>query len=159
MTNFDGERFAIMSRDGEWRELNCVYSIDVENPTFANPTFEKGAKTTITLTTLTTTFEKALYDRGWKIKMRDYESPSTKHGLFPSVIPNCLKATMQIPFVENVIINPPATIVFWSDGTKTVCKCSDGDTFDPEKGIAMCFFKKMLGSPSQVRKFMKRLIK
>lgn len=63
-----------------------------------------------------------------------------------------------VPFVKRVIINNPATIVLWEDGTKTVCKCAKGDTFDAEKGIAMCFMKKMFGNPSQVRKFMKKWI-
>ena len=44
----------------------------------------------------------------------------------------------------NVIFNPPATIVFWSDNTKTVVK-ADGENYDPEKGIAMAISKKMMG--------------
>lgn len=49
------------------------------------------------------------------------------------------------PQIENVIFNDPATIVFWSDGTKTVVKAHDED-FDPEKGLAMAISKKMLGN-------------
>lgn len=48
--------------------------------------------------------------------------------------------------IKNVIFNPPATIVFWGDGTKTVVKCQEGEAFDPEKGITMAFFKKMHGN-------------
>lgn len=48
--------------------------------------------------------------------------------------------------IKNVIFNPPATIVFWSDGTKTVVKAHDGDIFDPEKGLAMAISKKALGN-------------
>ncbi len=44
--------------------------------------------------------------------------------------------------IKNVIFNNPATIVFWSDGSKTVVKCGEGDTFDPEKGLAMAISKK-----------------
>ena len=47
--------------------------------------------------------------------------------------------------IENVIFNNPATIVFWSDGTKTVVK-ADGEPYDPEKGIAMAIAKKTLGN-------------
>lgn len=48
--------------------------------------------------------------------------------------------------IKEVIFNPPATIVFWSDGTKTVVKADYGyDNYDPEKGIAMAISKKMLG--------------
>lgn len=63
-----------------------------------------------------------------------------------------------VPHVKRVIINNPATIVLWEDGTKTVCKCAKGDTFDAEKGIAMCFMKKTFGNPTRVRKFMKKWI-
>ena len=31
--------------------------------------------------------------------------------------------------IKRVVFNDPATIVFWKDGTKTVVKCSKGDTF------------------------------
>ena len=48
--------------------------------------------------------------------------------------------------IKEVIFNPPATIVFWSDNTKTVVKADYGyDSYDPEKGIAMAISKKMLG--------------
>lgn len=48
--------------------------------------------------------------------------------------------------IDNVIFNDPATIVFWSDGTKTVVKTQEGETFDPEKGLAMAISKKALGN-------------
>lgn len=44
--------------------------------------------------------------------------------------------------IKKVIFNDPATIVFWSDGSKTVVKCGENDTFDPEKGLAMAISKK-----------------
>lgn len=47
--------------------------------------------------------------------------------------------------IKDVIFNPPATIVFWKDGTKTVVK-ADGEEFDAEKGLAMAFSKKFLGN-------------
>lgn len=48
--------------------------------------------------------------------------------------------------IKKVIFNAPATIVLWNDGTKTVVKCSENDVFDPEKGLAFCFLKKLLGN-------------
>lgn len=51
-----------------------------------------------------------------------------------------------LPNISNVIFNDPATIVFWSDGTKTVVKCGERDIFDPEKGLAMAVAKKALGN-------------
>lgn len=47
--------------------------------------------------------------------------------------------------ITNVIFNDPATIVFWSDGTKTVVK-ADNETFDAEKGLAIAVTKKFFGN-------------
>lgn len=49
-------------------------------------------------------------------------------------------------YIKDVIFNAPATIVFWSDGTKTVVKSGDYDVYDPEKGLAMAIAKKALGN-------------
>jgi hypothetical protein len=49
-------------------------------------------------------------------------------------------------YVERAIFNDPATIVFWKDGTKTVVKAQKGEKYDPEKGLAMAFSKKMFGN-------------
>lgn len=52
-------------------------------------------------------------------------------------------------YITKVIFNDPATIVFWSDGTKTVVKCCEDDTFDKEKGLAMAVCKKVTGNNSE----------
>ena len=49
-------------------------------------------------------------------------------------------------FMIKVIYNDPATIAFWSDGTKTIVKAQSGDIFDPEKGLAMVIAKKACGN-------------
>ena len=41
-----------------------------------------------------------------------------------------------------VIFNGPATIVFWSDKTKTIVKRADNELDDKEKALAMCLLKK-----------------
>jgi hypothetical protein len=48
--------------------------------------------------------------------------------------------------IKEVKFNGPATIVFWSDGTKTVVKCNNNCEFDPYYGIAVCCAKKLLGN-------------
>ena len=55
-------------------------------------------------------------------------------------------AIMTPAAIKNVIFNDPATIVFWSDGTKTVVKVQDGEPYDAEKGLAMAISKKALGN-------------
>ena len=38
---------------------------------------------------------------------------------------------------RDVMFKPPATIVFWSDRSKTVVKTQKDEKYDPEKGLAM----------------------
>lgn len=54
--------------------------------------------------------------------------------------------TLNTAAIKDVIFAPPATIVYWSDGTKTVVKCSEKDIFDPEKGLAMAIAKRCGGN-------------
>ena len=50
----------------------------------------------------------------------------------------------RVPDIEKVIFNKPATIVLWSDGTKTVSRCIENDIWDKETGLSMCISKKYL---------------
>jgi len=61
-----------------------------------------------------------------------------------------------IPDIIKVIQNPPATIVFWSDGTKTVVKARN-EVFSPEKGLAMAISKKALGNKGNYYETFKKL--
>lgn len=47
--------------------------------------------------------------------------------------------------IKDVIFNDPATIVFWTDGTKTVVK-AENEPFDKEKGLAMAICKRTCGN-------------
>lgn len=68
------------------------------------------------------------------------------------------KVTMNTSLIKKVIFNNPATIVLWNDGTKTVVKCCSCELFDPEKGLAMAFAKKMLGNKNDYYKELKSFI-
>ncbi len=48
--------------------------------------------------------------------------------------------------IKKVIYKDPATIVYWNNGEKTVVKCGENETFDPEKGLAMAIIKHLLGN-------------
>lgn len=61
--------------------------------------------------------------------------------------------------IRKVIFNDPATIVLWSDGTKTVVKCGPDDIFDKEKGLAMAIVKKMTGNDGRFHKVFKEWCK
>lgn len=56
----------------------------------------------------------------------------------------------KIPYgwlkIRKVVFNAPATIVFWADGTKTVVKCSENESYDPEKGLMAAVTKKAFGN-------------
>ena len=51
-----------------------------------------------------------------------------------------------VPQIKKVIYNPPATIIYWADDTKTVVQCQEGDIYDSEKGLALAIAKKALGN-------------
>lgn len=58
---------------------------------------------------------------------------------------------------KKIIFNGPATIVFWTDGTKTVVKQSKLDYYDYEKGFAMCVVKKVFGDQyAHIRKMVNK---
>ena len=60
--------------------------------------------------------------------------------------------------IKDVIFNNPATIVLWKDGTKTVVKCQEGDTYSKELGLAMCIAKKYLGNKGNFNEEFKKWI-
>ena len=59
---------------------------------------------------------------------------------------NCAESYLATLKVVKVIYNKPATIVFWSDDTKTVVKCDKKDKYDPEKGFYIACAKKLFGN-------------
>lgn len=68
------------------------------------------------------------------------------------------ETNMTAASIKNVIFNPPATIVFWTDGGKTVVKCYAKDEFDPEKGLAMAIAKRCASNSDDFYKEIKTWI-
>ena len=62
----------------------------------------------------------------------------------------------MLPNIKKVIFSKPATIVFWSDNTKTVVKCADGEEYNEEVGLAMCIAEKYCGNYSQFKKAVRK---
>ena len=54
--------------------------------------------------------------------------------------------------VSKIIFNPPATIVFWEDGTKTVVKCAAEDEFNEYCGFLAALGKKVYENNNQIKK-------
>ena len=65
---------------------------------------------------------------------------------------------LAAPSIKDVIFNDPATIVIWSDGSKTVVKCQPGDTYSKETGLALCIAKKHLGNKGNFNEVFKKWI-
>lgn len=61
-----------------------------------------------------------------------------------------------LPKIDRVIFHDPATIVYWSDGTKTVVKCQPGDTFSTETGLMAAMLKRFLGNDNTYNKVINR---
>ena len=53
-----------------------------------------------------------------------------------------------LPAIKKVIFNPPATIVFWNDGKKTIVKASKDEKFSEEVGLCEAITKRYFGSRS-----------
>lgn len=51
-----------------------------------------------------------------------------------------------VDFIDNVICQDSAVVIFWKDGTKTTAKCGPDDVFDYEKGLAIAALKYVFGN-------------
>lgn len=63
------------------------------------------------------------------------------------------------PTITKVISSGPATIAFWDDGTKTVVKCQEGDTYDIEKGILYAVLCKCISNNKDYHNFLMEMDK
>lgn len=63
-----------------------------------------------------------------------------------------------IPEIKNAYFNNPMTVVMWEDGTKTMIRCQDGDTYSAETGLALCIAKKALGNMPNFNNVFKKWI-
>lgn len=92
-----------------------------------------------------------------KVKIGDEIEEWSYSGMTPIArLHEPLPTERYIPDIIRVIQNSPATIVFWSDGTKTVVKAKN-EVFDPEKGFAMAISKKALGNKGNYYETFKKL--
>ena len=59
--------------------------------------------------------------------------------------------------VKKVIYNDPATIVYFSDGSRVVVKRHESDEFDEQTGFLMCLAKKLVGTEELHRALRKNI--
>lgn len=89
-------------------------------------------------------------DGNWRIR---------SGALYPRCVGNKTASATNTAAIKNVIFAPPATIVYWSNGSKTVVKCSEKDVFDPEKGLAMAIAKRCGGNKGNYYKEIQNWVK
>ena len=65
---------------------------------------------------------------------------------------------IKIPGIKNVLFNDTkhTTTILFEDGTITMSKTTDGETYNHEVGFAMCIMKKMYGNRTRFQKEIKR---
>lgn len=63
----------------------------------------------------------------------------------------CLHRQFQFAPKE-IIYNDAATIVYWSDGTKTVVKCNENDEYSEYAGFVAAVAKKMYGGANAINR-------
>lgn len=69
---------------------------------------------------------------------------------------SCKNTNFIFNSIQKVIFNPPATIVIWKDGTKTIVKNHYTERYDKEKGLAMCIIKKLFNNKSEYYELFKK---
>ena len=58
--------------------------------------------------------------------------------------------------INKIIINGPATVFIWKDGSKTVVKCMEGDKYDLYTAFCIALTKKLVGSNSKIKTILKK---
>lgn len=66
----------------------------------------------------------------------------------------------DMPTVKNVLFNEKkkTTTIVWTDGTKTICRTTENDAFDPEIGFAMCYMKKIYKSRENFKRTVNKYV-
>ena len=125
---------------------NNIYNIEAIISNCSDPLNYKIFDIKVTISTKelnTITLRKRKKDEG-RNEMPVEKKSTIRYNGYTSV--STSESSVSAPSIKKVIFNYPATIVLWSDGSKTVVKCQDGDIYDPEKGLAMAISKKALGN-------------
>lgn len=94
-----------------------------------------------------------------EIAVKQKETPKVPYYQFCDGNVCNVNGTTYAPEIKDVIFNPPATIVKWADGTKSVVKVDNSEAYDPEKGLAMAIARKMYGNKYDYYNVFKKWLK
>lgn len=81
-------------------------------------------------------------DRHW---LDYYKSQFQKRSNFTDDIPDDYNKVDNDICIKQILFKKPYTIVLFTDGSKTVTKCHEKDTYDEVQGVMCCIMKKMFG--------------
>ncbi len=90
--------------------------------------------------------KRNVFEGKYGVELAGYWNHSSSGGYFWFNTQSLIPQEARYSEITKVIFNNPATIVFWSDGKKTVVKCGSDEVFDEEKGLAMAISKRVLGN-------------
>ena len=99
--------------------------------------------------------EKLFWVKDFNYENKEKEE---RNSLMPSSIMKNHVSTWQALGVKNIIFNPPATIVFWTNGDKTVVKCQEGQEYNPYFGFCAAVAKRIYGSTTTVNNFVDKKV-
>lgn len=86
--------------------------------------------------------------------LEDIESKNWTDGMFECSYYNQVPIVNSPQNIERVTFNNPATIIHFTDGTKTIVKATENDKYNPTVGFLYAYFEKMSGmSKTQCGKF------
>ena len=65
---------------------------------------------------------------------------------YMSIFPKKTEAKDIFPKVSRVVFNDPVTKVWFDDGTNSLVRCSKGDSFSKDAGLAFAILKRLFGT-------------
>ena len=65
---------------------------------------------------------------------------------YMSIFPKKTEAKDIFPKVSRVVFNDPVTKVWFDDGTTSLVRCSKGDSFSKDAGLAFAILKRLFGT-------------
>lgn len=72
---------------------------------------------------------------------------------------NCRCVPTASPLgIKRVFFNNPATVIYWSDDTRTVVKCQPGDDFNHELGFLLAVCKKVCGNNGRYNELLREYV-
>lgn len=155
------------SQDGFARKMHSWLSVNFgceeENPMIISDSLAKSlcrsdkVITPIRFTPMTHNFKSWYPTRRMIAEAVNLKTMPEGAGLIMEIVKE-RNNMIKIPGIKNVLFNDTkqTTTVLFDDGTISMSKTIDGETYDREVGFAMCIMKKMYGNRTRFQKEIKK---